>query len=68
MKSLSMQQNEIVYFGYTKSEVNSIIKKVYFSLSGINHCRKNISQKSKLQMLRSMIFPLFDYGTILHCE
>lgn len=65
--------SEVKYLGYfinenfnSKSQINNIIKKVNFSLSRINYIRNGILTNLKLKIVRSMIFPLFDYGAILH--
>lgn len=65
--------HEVKYLGYTfnfnfdsGSHVNEIIKRVNFSLSKINHCKKSISKDARRQIISGVILPIFDYRKFMY--
>lgn len=65
--------SSVKYLGFTFSErfdssnhVDAIIRKVNFSLSKISHCKRNIRSDAKWRIVRGVIDPIFDYGSIIY--
>lgn len=42
------------------------MKKVNFSVNKIKHCRKYLPKESKVQIVKGIIDPIFDYGSIIY--
>lgn len=64
--------SSVKYLGYIFNEkfdssdhVSELIKKVNFSLSKVNHCKRNIPLDAKLEIINGVIIPLFDYGSVI---
>lgn len=65
--------SEIKYLGFhfnnhfdANSHINSIIKKVNFSLNKIKHCRNSIPKSTKTNIIKCIINPIFDYASIIY--
>lgn len=63
----------VKYLGYhfnenftSKHHVNIISRNVNFALSKIKHCRRSVSLDTKLQLIRGVICPKFDYATMIY--
>lgn len=50
----------------SETHVNSIIKNVNFAMSKINHCRNSVSQETKVQLIKGVVLPMFDYASIIY--
>lgn len=63
----------VKYLGYifnnefsSKDHTNGIIKKVNFSLSKIEHCRRYTPKDARIRIVKNVISPIFDYGSIIY--
>lgn len=61
------------YLGYTfndnfnsTNQVNEIIRKVNFSNNKINHRKKSKPDHAKTTIIKSIIFPIFDYSAFIY--
>lgn len=50
----------------SRDHVDSIIRKVNFSLGNLRHARNKIPRGCKEQIVKGTIIPIFDYGSILY--
>lgn len=63
----------VKYLGYhfnetftSKNHVNIISRNVNFALSKIRHCRRSVKEETKLQLVKGVICPMFDYASIIY--
>lgn len=63
VKYLGVHINETLS---AETHVDSITKRVNFTLSKIKHCRNTITPSIKLKLIKSVVNPIFDYGSILY--
>lgn len=66
-------ETKVKYLGYhfnsqftSEAHVNAISKNVNFVLSKIQHCRNTVNTNTKLQLVRGVIIPMFDYASIIY--
>lgn len=53
------------YFN-SETQVNSITKNVNFTLSKLRHCRNSVSMDIKLQLIKGIVIPMFDYASMIY--
>lgn len=50
----------------SENQVNSIIKNVNFTLSKLRHCKNSVNTETKLQIIKAVVCPIFDYAAIIY--
>lgn len=50
----------------SSDHINNIVRKVNFSLSKIAHCRRFAPKEAKIRIVKNVISPVFDYGSIIY--
>lgn len=65
--------NQVKYLGFhfnnnfdSKNHVDKIIQKVNFTLNKINHCKRNIPEHAKQEIINGVVLPIFDYGSFIY--
>lgn len=53
-------------FFNSENQVNAIVKNVNFAMTKIRHCRNSVNLNTKLQLIRGVICPIFDYASIIY--
>lgn len=66
-------RDSVVYLGFTLDtslspikSVDAMLGKVYGSLAGLRHLRNTIPNYVKIQIIDSLVLPVFDYGDVLY--
>lgn len=66
-------KKEVKYLGYiinnsinSDSQINSIIKKSSYAIEKVMHTRKFLPKECKEKIIKSVITPIFDYGSICY--
>lgn len=49
-----------------KTHIDKLIQNVNFTLNKVKHCKRNIPEYAKSQIINGVILPIFDYGSFIY--